>query len=52
MKAERDPVIKKGRIGIQSTGLTQQHLCACPLPGPRFQTLYVIFPFFLFQDLW
>ena len=26
----RDPVIKRGGVGIQLTGLTPPHVCACP----------------------
>jgi hypothetical protein len=24
-----DPIIKKGKVGIQSTGITMLHFCAC-----------------------
>jgi hypothetical protein len=29
-----DPIVKRGRIGIQLTGLTLPHLYACPKTGP------------------
>jgi hypothetical protein len=32
---------QEGRVRIPLTGLTQPHICACPKPGPGFQTTYV-----------
>ena len=29
-----DPIVKRGRIGIQLTGLTLLHFYACPKTGP------------------
>jgi hypothetical protein len=38
-------VVKYSRYvsGILLTGLTPQHFCACPEPGPGFPTSYVMF---------
>ena len=36
-----DPIIKRGRVGIQLTGLTLPHFCACTKPGLGFPTSHV-----------
>ena len=41
--------LSKGRIPL--TGLTKPHLCACPKPGHRFPTPYVVV-IFVFSGLW
>ena len=43
-----DPIIKRGWVGISITGLTLPHFCACPMPGPRIPTSYVVV-FFIFN---
>jgi len=45
-----DLIIKRGWVGIPNTGLTLPHFCACPMPGPRIPTSYVVV-FFIFNDL-
>ena len=41
---------ERGMIGILSTGLALQYLCACPKPGPGFLSSYVMV-FFIFSEL-
>ena len=41
---------QEGRVGIQLTGLTPPHFCACSKPGPWFPTSYVVV-FFVFSEL-
>ena len=48
--AVRDPIIKKGRVGISLISVSLPHVCACLKQGLRFQTSYVGV-FFMSNDL-
>jgi hypothetical protein len=39
------------RFGIQLTGATLSHICACPKPGHIFPTSYVVVFIVLFSEL-
>jgi hypothetical protein len=41
----------KAEFVFPVTGLILPHFCACPKPGPGFPTSYVMFYFFIFNDL-
>jgi hypothetical protein len=47
---KKQPFTQDRRVVIPLTGLTSSHFCACPKPGPRFPSSYVVV-FFLFNGL-